>query len=108
MSYKPPPTKDELRRQLRQEIGSYLDHGGEVSKIPNGQSGREDNSPLKTVLFDKPKETRTYVNELVANIEERRRGGKPPATRTIKASKGHYKTILDDFGEPIRKVWVDQ
>lgn len=109
MPYKPPPTKDELRRQLRAEIGSYLNDGGEVSKIPNGLSGRDDNSPLKTVLFDKPKESRTYVNELVANIEERRRSGKPETTtRTIKASKGHYKTILDDFGEPIRKVWVDK
>ena len=108
MTYKPPPTKAELRRQLQQEVGHYLESGGKVDKVPSGLSGRDDNSPLKTILFDRPRETRTYVTDVVASIEERRRGGKPSTGVRDKAGKGHYKTILDDFGEPIRKVWVEE
>ena len=108
MTVKKPPTKSELREQLRKEMRSYLEKGGKVEKIPGGVSGRHDNAPLKTVLFDGPKEPepRTYVTNVIAEIDARRRPIKVPATK--KRPRGHYKTIFDDFGEPIRKIWVEE
>ena len=71
MAYKKPPTKADLRKKLDEEVGSYLDQGGKVKAIPTGQSGRDNNTPVKPVLFDSPKESRTYVNDVVASIDER-------------------------------------
>lgn len=108
MAYKPPLTKADLRKQLQRQINQYLSQGGKVDWVPAGKSGRDDNSPLKTVLFDAPKEPRTYVNDLVASIDQRKKPRKPEHKPRKNRPTGHYKTIYDDFGEPIRKVWVDE
>ena len=108
MPYKRPPSKADLRKKLQQEVNLYLEDGGEVVKVPNGLSGRDDNTPLKTVLFDGPKEPRTYVNDVVATIDQRKKPHKPELTRKKSRPKGRYKTLYDDFGEPIRKIWVDE
>ena len=54
-----------------------------------------------------PIKNRTYVNDMVAKIDERKRKGikKPPAKVTKRPKK---KIIYDDFGEPLREVWVDE
>ncbi|MGD9661918.1 MAG: hypothetical protein AB7U63_11635 [Porticoccaceae bacterium] len=106
MSFKKPPTKAEIRAQLREEIRSYLESGGKVAHIDRGISGRDDALPLRKVFFDAPKESRTYVTELVASVDARRR---PSATKkaTPKTKKPRLKTIYDDFGEPVRKLWVE-
>ncbi|MCK9505610.1 MAG: hypothetical protein M0Q95_15685 [Porticoccaceae bacterium] len=106
MPFKKPPTKAEIRAQLRAEIRAYLENGGKVAQIERGISGRDDNLPLRKVFFDAPKESRTYVTELVASVDARR---KPAATKapTPKAKKPRLKTLYDDFGEPLRKIWVE-
>ena len=44
---------------------------------------------------------------MVAKIDERKR--KSPAKKPAKASKRpRKKVIYDDFGEPLREVWVDE
>jgi hypothetical protein len=106
MPFKKPPTHAEIRAQLRAEIRAYLENGGKVAQIERGISGRDDNLPLRKVFFDAPKESRTYVTELVASVDARR---KPSATKapTPKAKKPRLKTLYDDFGEPLRKIWVE-
>ena len=108
MPFKRPPSKAELRQQLDREISQYLDHGGKVDKVPAGQSGRDDRIPMRTVLFDGPKAPRTYVNDLVATIDERKKPRKPLPVKKRNRQGGRYKTLYDDFGEPIRRVWVDE
>ena len=108
MPFKPPPTKAAIRDQLQREIRQYLEKGGTVSNVPRGLSGRDENRPLKTVLFDTPREPRTYVNDLVMNIDQRKKPKKPEHKKTPSPNRGRYEIIYDDFGEPLRKVWVDK
>ena len=108
MPLKRPPNKAELRRQLQTQISHYLKHGGKVEKVAPGVSGRDDDTPLRTVLFNTPKEPRTYLDQLAAGIDRRRKPQKPEPRRKKSGPAGRYKTIYDDFGEPIRKIWVEE
>jgi len=103
-----PPTKAELRAELQAAVESYLEHGGEIHEVARGISGREDHRLLIKPLFDTPKTPRTNVSELIANIESRRHAKPRRSTRYIARKKPRQKILYDDFGEPIRKIWVDE
>ena len=107
MPFKTPPTKAELREQLREDVDRYLSKGGQVEHVQNGVSGRDDTAPMKKVFFDTPRETRTYLNEVVATIDARRKPA-GPARIGEKPKKPRLKTLYDDFGEPLRKIWVEE
>ncbi|TNE78147.1 MAG: hypothetical protein EP334_05365 [Gammaproteobacteria bacterium] len=111
MPDKPPmnkaPTKSQLRTELQQQVRDYLEHGGEIHEIPRGVSGR--NNPLEGLpmaFFSQPKAERTPIPEVVAALDARRQKGAKPGKKA--RSKPKEKIIYDDFGEPIRKVWVDE
>ena len=106
MPFQKPPTKAELRKQLQRQVDAYLNRGGKVQSVARGLSGRESSLPLNRVLFDGPKENRTYVNDIVASIESRKKKTVVKPTKVI-TRKPKLKTIYDDFGEPLRKIWVD-
>ena len=107
-----PPTKAELRTQLERQTRRYLNKGGKVKKIPKGVTGAD---PLKGVplrwggLFAEPQSSRTYLPEVVAAIETRRKDRlkRRPMRKRSRLPQPRRKVIYDDFGEPIRKVWVD-
>ena len=107
------PTKDDLRAALQRETLRYLDHGGKVDEVPHGATG---NDPKKASrfrtsgLFSQPRTPRTFVPEVIAAIERRRREHfKRRATPTrSRLPRLRRKILYDDFGEPIRKVWVDE
>lgn len=107
-----PLTKAELRRQLDRQVDLYLREGGEVQNIPRGLSGRPPGAgPLPAApLFNgenpngENKEKRTYLVDVIAAIEARR---KPQATRKNLPRRPRKKYIYDDFGEPIRWVWEE-
>jgi hypothetical protein len=105
MPFQKPPTKAELRKQLQRQVDAYLNRGGKVQSVARGISGRESSLPLARVLFDGPKENRTYVNDIVASIESRKKKSVVKPTKAAKKPK--LKTIYDDFGEPLRKIWVE-
>jgi hypothetical protein len=105
-------TKAEIRANLEREMTHFLDRGGRVEKIPRGLSGRDDGQPMMSPsrnLFIEPSVERTPIPEVVAAIEARRKTvSKPsaPAKRS-RLPQRRRKTIYDDFGEPLRRVWVD-
>jgi hypothetical protein len=104
---KPIVKKADLRRQLDDQMQAFLREGGQVDEIPRGLSGRDSlNGPLPTPPFigDEPREGRTYVNDVVAAIEARR---KPAAPVKPKPRRPRKKIIYDDFGEPLRWVWEE-
>jgi hypothetical protein len=103
-----PPTKAQIRAELQAAVDSYLAHGGEIEQVDRGISGREDHNQLKKPLFTEPKVSRTLVNDLIARIESRRRPPRRPSTRRTIKARPRMKTLYDDFGEPIRKIWVDE
>jgi hypothetical protein len=107
------PTKADLRAQLEQHTTRYLDHGGEVSEVPHGASGNDPLNPRAfqgSGLFTQPRSKRTYVPEVVAAIEGRRKDRlkSRAVQKRTRLPQLRRKVLYDDFGEPIRKVWVDE
>ena len=109
---KKPVTKADIRAELELEMDRYLQHGGEVDSIPRGISGKDPQDPptfLNRSLFAEPRSERTLVPEVVAAIEARRleKLKRKPARKRSRLPTPRRKIIYDDFGEPLRKVWVE-
>ena len=107
------PDKADLRADLDRETRRFLQEGGEVKSVPSGVSGKDPLAPplyLTRRLFSEPRAERTLIPEVVAAIEERRKAlqKKRPATKTVNRSRPRRKTVYDDFGEPLRQIWVDE
>ncbi|GAA3919984.1 hypothetical protein [Litoribacillus peritrichatus] len=103
------PTKAQLREMMSQDILSYESNGGSVQQINSGVSGVV-GGPLKaqeTVLFDEKKEPRSYVNDVVAAIDSRKKSAHKKKAKP-RTSKPKRKLVYDDFGEPLRWVWEDE
>ncbi len=110
---KKPVSKDDLRAELERETERFLQRGGEVERVPQGLSGQDSQEqPYKRTrrLFLEPPTPRTFVPEVVAAIEERRKAllKRTPKRKRTRLPQPRRKTIYDDFGEPLRKVWVDE
>jgi hypothetical protein len=104
-------TKDNLRNEIEDQVRAFLEKGGAVRSVAPGTSGRDDNeAPISTFrsFAPRPREERTYVPEVVAAIEARRR--KPKAPKKSDRSKPVLvkRAVYDDFGEPLRYEWVEQ
>ena len=101
------PTKADLRVELQAQIDAYTRLGGEINQVPRGLSGRDNpQESLQTPLFDGPKTSRTPIPEVIAALDSRSQkntGSKKPGLTRRKE-----KIIFDDFGEPLRKVWVEE
>ncbi|WP_328799295.1 hypothetical protein [Sediminihaliea albiluteola] len=110
---KKPISKAELRAALEDAMLRYLDKGGEVETVPRGVSGADPLSPSahrSRNLFLEPRTERTPVPEVVAAIEARRQAmlkRNSKAKAPAKTPKPRRKTLYDDFGEPLRRVWSD-
>lgn len=97
------PTKKDIRNELDQQIEDFLTQGGAVSEVEKGLS-RYNNSvpPAFNQSFSGPPQKRTFVNEVVKNLDERKEVPKPSPNKKPKRV-----LIYDDFGEPLRWVWQD-
>ncbi|WP_347136807.1 hypothetical protein [Parahaliea mediterranea] len=105
-------SKADLRADLERATEAFLQEGGQVEAIPRGTSGTDPQSPpdyLTRRLFVEPRTTRTLVPEVVATIEERRKALSKRNTKPRRGplSRPRRKTIYDDFGEPLRRVWIE-
>lgn len=98
-------TKRQIRQQMEEEIGQYLNTGGEVRQFERGESGLI-NGRLndRSSGFEQGKQERTPLLDVLKTVDERK---KPSPTPASKEKRPHKKVIYDDFGEPIREVWVD-
>ncbi len=110
---KKPVSKADIRQQLELETEHFLKRGGEVERVANGISGKDpQESPLflNRRLFVEPRTQRTLVPEVVAAIEARRqqKPKRSPDRKRSRTPQPRKKIIYDDFGEPLRKVWVDE
>lgn len=107
----PPVSKAAMRRELEQAMEQFLHKGGEVSNVPVGVSAWEPGTrpPPSRPLFAQPPDGRTPVPEVVATIEARREAmkerRKPPSGR--QRSRRRKQVIYDDFGEPLRHIWIE-
>lgn len=101
---KPLPTKAQLRAELERQVQDYLQTGGQVKDIPRGQSGQVDNRNLFGSLGQSPpRQERTPVDDVVQALEAR----KHPHNNVKKPKRPRKKLLTDDFGEPLRWVWIE-
>lgn len=110
---KKPVSKADLRADLERATETFLREGGKVNSVPQGTSGTDPDTPppyLTRRLFVEPRASRTLVPEVVAAIEERRKNllKRTPKPRRSRLPRPRRKTIYDDFGEPLRRVWVEE
>lgn len=102
---KPVQTKAQARSELEQQIQHYLQEGGVVHDVPRGVSGHQDNRNLFGHLGENPpRQERTPLDDVVKTLEAR----KHPQSAGKKHTRPRKKLITDDFGEPLRWVWVDE
>ena len=84
-------TKAQIRTDMDKQIADFLKKGGEVAEIERGLSGRENpNGPIQTdnTAFQQTKQDRTYVPEVIAAIDARR---KPQPAPSKPAKRKPYK-----------------
>lgn len=98
------PTKREVHQQMQEEISKFLEKGGEVNEFERGESGLI-NGKLgnRSSGFEQGRQQRTPLSDVLNTVDERKKS----ATVPPKPRKPHKKVIYDDFGEPVREVWVE-
>jgi hypothetical protein len=106
-------SKEDIRKTMTQDIDQFLRNGGEVTAIPTGVSGRDETTNTafpSNRLFLEPSAKRTLVPEVVATIEARRKAmlKRTPARKRSRLPSPRKKVIYDDFGEPVRKIWIEE
>lgn len=100
------PTKREIRQQMNSEVDQYLNKGGEVREFQRGESGLV-NGKLddRSNGFEQGKKQRTPLLEELKAVDDRK---KPTnSTSPPKSNRPRKKIIYDDFGEPVREIWIE-
>lgn len=103
------PSKADQRQEIEKQMKDFLNKGKHVSEIPRGISSRDGaEKPLKaeTWQMDASKGAWTYLPEVVDTLEKRRQ--QKTVKAVPKAKRPRKRLIYDDFGEPLRWVWVDE
>ncbi len=101
------PSKADIRKELERQIQDYVRDGGEIKRVRQGESGVEDGAAFHPPFSDgRPTQTRTPALDVLAAIDARRKQGKQK-TKPTHRQKPRKKVIYDDFGEPLREVWVE-
>lgn len=100
------PTKAQIRAEINRQLEEFLESGGEVQEVESGVSGRDSlNTDNPGGFVERPKANRTPVNNVISDIEDRKKANK---TVSKPRKKPRKQLIYDDFGEPLRWVWVDE
>jgi len=99
------PTKSEIRASLDNQVEEFLNKGGEIAKFDAGDSSLIDGKYNRNqFVYGVPKQERTPVSDTLNVIDQRKSHKAAPSKR----KKRVRKVILDDFGEPLREVWVEE
>lgn len=100
------PTKREIRQQMNNEVEQYLDNGGSVREFQRGESGLLNGKiDERSTGFEQGKQKRTPLNDVLNAVDERKKASTKAAP--VKNKRPRKKIIYDDFGEPIREIWID-
>lgn len=101
---KPKPTKTETRDEIASQVEEFLKSKGTIKKVQMGDSGLVDGKyNTSHIGFSEPKQSRTPLNHVVAELQNRKQPHAAPQKK-----KPKKKVIYDDFGEPIRWQWDEE
>ncbi len=102
------PTKSETRQELEKQVSEFIQKGGAITQVDQGESGLEDGAYHRnSFVFGQPKQDRTPASDSLAAIDSRRRSKVEKQTHTF-SKRPRKKIIYDDFGEPVREIWVSE
>jgi hypothetical protein len=107
---KKPPSKTDLRERLQRQTADFLSSGGKVKEFQAGESAYDrDDRPPPAPLFEARRTERTPLTEVVAALDARREA-KRARTKVVRrrTPKRRRQVVYDDFGEPLRVVWVEE
>lgn len=105
------PSKSQLRSEIERATEQFLKGGEKIDVIPKGISSRDGaDGPLKPEPWrmEKSNGERTYLPEVIDTLEQRKQSKTASPPKTNKTKKPRKRLIYDDFGEPLRWVWVDE
>ena len=105
-----PKSKHQLREEIARQTQQFLGAGQQVAEIPKGVSSRDEAAaPLRPEKWhmEKSNGDRTYVPEVIEALEQRKQN-KVVSKTSKRVKKPRKRLIYDDFGEPLRWVWVDE
>ena len=108
---KKPPTKQDMRERLKKQVAAFLSDGGEVKALKTGESAYDRSSipPTTPPIFEARKAERTPLNDVIAALDARRaekRSRKKMVRR--RTPKRRRQVVYDDFGEPLRVIWIEE
>jgi len=106
-----PPTKKQLRESLEKDLMKFVKSGGDVTEVPKGVSGRDNGSGMpkpESWHMDKSTGERTQIPEVLKALDARKSTKAAPTTTNTRKKRARKKLIYDDFGEPLRWVWVEE
>ncbi len=108
---KKPPSKNDLRERLQQQTAAFLSSGGKVEELKVGESAYDQGEiPPSPSLFEARQPTsRTPLTDVIAALDARREA-KRTRSKVVRCRtpKRRRQVIYDDFGEPLRVVWVEE
>jgi hypothetical protein len=99
-------TKREIRQQMNNEVDQYLHKGGEVREFQRGESGLVNGKiDDRSSGFEQGKQQRTPLLDELKAVDDRKKPASTPAPP--KNNRPRKKIIYDDFGEPVREIWIE-
>tara|TARA_E500000075_G_C6841105_1_gene245159 strand:- start:244 stop:582 length:339 start_codon:yes stop_codon:yes gene_type:complete len=103
-------SKKSIRKAIVAKTQDYLSSGGSIEKISLGESGRNTNEPRPRPVFTmgEASGSKTCLIDVVATIDARKVKTNKSKLLTRTKSGRHKKLIYDDFGEPLREVWINE
>ena len=99
-----------IRGDIQRKTEEFLSRGGEIKKHERGETGEPADKPRAKSVFvsNQPRQTRTYINDVVSAVDSRKKKSTKPKPKPKPTFKRRRKKVIyDDFGEPLREVWVD-
>lgn len=105
-----PPSKSDLRQRLQRQTAAFLSGGGKIQELAVGESAYERHEvPPPAPLFQHTSSSRTPLTDVIAALEKRRAERRPRHKIVRRRSpKRRKQVVYDDFGEPLRVVWIEE
>lgn len=103
------PSKKTVREELNRKTKEFLSKGGEIKRCDHGETGQPFDKPRNKSVFvsPSPSKTRTYLNDVISRLDSRKKKNKKPVVSKKNPPVPKKKIIYDDFGEPVREIWID-
>ena len=89
-------SKSSMRDELRKKTEEFLKRGGEIKQHNQGETGEPADKPRARSVFvsGEPRQTRTYINDVVSALDSRKKKKGPTQTGSKSASAQKRKSSM--------------